>query len=651
MKQTRITKNILILLILLNQAFMQYQANLSSDFIISSEGNNEQSYPAIATLGNGNIVAVWDSQTQSDHDIIAQIFDSAFYKVGKEIQVKTGNGNQTMPFVIDLRSKNRMAFFWQDKTTGDICLKIFDYDGTPVSEEIKANTFKSYYAADDANIRVAVNSLGNFFMTWQIEDSLFSTWDVRGRLFNSSGSPLTDDFKVNDPSEADQSRPSVCAFGDDNFVVTYHGLQSGNLDVYFKIFDSTAKNVLKSETMAHPPNHNEQSYPYCARTAIGGFVIAFATKSWGNDYDLALQSYDNDGNSYDAQERKINKLAVKPWVTIASFQSKGYVVAYSSVNDEVLYQVHLVGADDGPLDFPEKKAASTLDYKQTTPFVSTFDDFRFVLAWEFNNLNGTNRKGIGLNSYNQTAECSRLQIYTGRMGLKQIFSVSQFPYITTIKVTKNPKYGNLYDPNGNKLDNTSFYPPSNIYYKPTLNSDTFEYILNTGGEPCTVDIYACYLSCGTCSMEGNSDKHSCDSCLTEDDYYNLSDNISQCYKKTDIINGYEFNPDYLLFMHSSAGYYYNNYNTTYPYPSTTNYAPNYVYRGDISVGSIAIVIIIPLLVIALGIFIICMLCRKRRANMASQGTQTIEDQHINTINASRVEMGPPPIRVDKIFVD
>jgi hypothetical protein len=401
--KTRITKKLLILLILLNQAlFMQYQANLTSDLIISSEGSKGQSYPAVDTLGNGNFVVVWDSQTQTDHDILAQIFDTSFNKVGKEIQVKTANGNQTMPFVVDLRSKKRMAIFWQDKTTGDICLKIFDYNGTPVSEEIKANTLKSYHAADDANIRVAVNSLGNFFMTWQVGDSLSSTLDVRGRLFFSSGSPLTDDFKVNDASEADQSRPSVCAFGDDNFIVTYHGLQSGNLDVYFKIFDSTGKIVLKPETMAHPPSSYEQSYPYCARTPVGGFIIAFATKSWGKDYDLALQSYDKDGNSYDTQERKINKLPIKPWVTIANFPRGGFVIAYSSVDDEVLYQVHLIGPADGPLDFPEKKAASTLNYKQTTPFVSTFDDYSFVLVWEFNSLNGTAKKGVGLNLYNKT---------------------------------------------------------------------------------------------------------------------------------------------------------------------------------------------------------------------------------------------------------
>jgi hypothetical protein len=103
-----------------------------------------------------------------------------------------------MPFVIDMRSKNRLVFFWQNRSVGEINFRIYDYNGKPVTDTIKANTFNSYYSIDYVNIRVASTSSGNFLITWQMMATSIAEWDIRGRLFDSDGKPLTDDFKVND---------------------------------------------------------------------------------------------------------------------------------------------------------------------------------------------------------------------------------------------------------------------------------------------------------------------------------------------------------------------------------------------------------------------------------------------------------------------
>jgi hypothetical protein len=238
-----------ILLALLYQVLtLKYQAKLSSDMLINSQVGKDQRTPIIATLSNSNFVVVWDSQ-ETTFKVLAQIFDSSLNKVGDEIYIGTKDGGGTMPYVIDLISKNRFVFFWQNLKAGEINFRIHDYNGKPVADTIKANTFDSYYIIDYANIRVASTSSGNFLITWQMMITSISDWDISGRLFDSDGKLLTDDFKVSDLNGTNESFPSVCTLTSDNFVVAYHGHQSGTFKIYFKIYDPQAKTVVKPKTI------------------------------------------------------------------------------------------------------------------------------------------------------------------------------------------------------------------------------------------------------------------------------------------------------------------------------------------------------------------------------------------------------------------
>jgi hypothetical protein len=360
-----------ILLMLLSQALsLKYQAKLSSDISISSQLGKVQSTPVIATLSNGNFVVTWDSQ-ETNYQVLAQIFDTSLNKVGDEIKIGPTAGDESMPFVIDLRSKNRIVFSWQDKAKGSVSFKIYDYNGTSVTDEIKANYFKSDYGIDYASVRVASTSTGNFLMTWQIMVTSIDDWDVRGRLFDSDGKPLTDDFPINNSNDMDQSRPSVCTLKNDNFVVTFHGRQSRGFDVYYKIFDSKA-NVLKSETMVYNENPgSDQKYPYCAALADGGFVITFVTGFRAGASDLAFRIYDKDENT-SGEEHRINTIPANPWVTVAPLATGGFVITYSSDNNVVYYKVY---SSDATVEFPETTAdVVSYLYKQRAPFVSSFSD-------------------------------------------------------------------------------------------------------------------------------------------------------------------------------------------------------------------------------------------------------------------------------------
>jgi hypothetical protein len=631
-----------ILLVLLCQVLtLKFQAKLSSDMLINPQVGKDQSNPIIATLSNGNFVVVWDSQ-ETTQKALAQIFDSSLNKVGDEIYVGPTDGNETMPYVIDLRSKNRLVFFWQNRTAGEINFRIYDYNGKPVAGTIKANTFNSRYIIDYANIRVASTSSGNFLITWQIVTTSFTDWDLRGRLFDSDGKPLTDDFKVSDVNVNVKNFPSVCTLTNDNFVVAYHGRPSGSFKIYFKIYDPQAKTVIKPETIASGVNtSSDQINPYCTALTNGGFVIAYVTDYWARVSDLALVIFDKEGNRIKDQFR-INTVNAQPWVTVAPLATGGFVVTYSSTNDVVYYQVY---SADGTSVFPETKAASATNpyyYKQRSPFVSSFNDSSFIITWEFDYTSGIMRKAISMNLFEvASGDCVNLQVYSGRTPASQLFAdISPIP---TIMIKHEPENGTLVDSDGNQVDTVQLYQMNKIFYKSNIyKNDSFYYVINKGEETCRVDIVVCYSSCQTCSQTGDSLRHNCDSCPTSEGYYPLNDSPSQCYLKTDIPKGYEFDVNTNTFIRTNA--YYNYYDPEAP---QTN---EHEYNAGLS---LLLIILIPIIVIIILALIIIIICKRRRAGNPSPTTQTnnagtdIENNN-NPPTYARVETGQSnPVKVDE----
>jgi hypothetical protein len=225
-------------LILLYQVLsLKYQAKSPTDLPINSKVDTDQSNPVVTTLSNGYFVIVWDSdQVDSGYNVRAQMFNSNLDRVKDEIRLGSTSRDVMQPFVIDLKSKSRMVFLWQDRVTDDINFKIYDYSGAPWSNDIKANINSSQYNILYSNLRVAATSAGNFLITWQVVALTSPYLDVRGRLFDSDGKPLTDDFRVSSLNGEIQGSSCVCSLTNDNFVVTYdHALtgQSVNSDVYF----------------------------------------------------------------------------------------------------------------------------------------------------------------------------------------------------------------------------------------------------------------------------------------------------------------------------------------------------------------------------------------------------------------------------------
>jgi hypothetical protein len=170
---------------------------------------------------------------------------------------------------------------------------------------------------------------------------------------------------------------------------------------------------------------------------------------------------------------------------------------------------------------------------------SVFNDGSIVAIW----MSRGQEDGYSWNIYGQifqfTGECYSFSAMYGRLDSNQV-TFTSLPN-DTVKITILSTKGGLQDNNSSVLDDVKFYPVTDIYYKTTVTtSDSFYYVNSKGDMPCRVDITICYTSCKTCSTVGDDLNHKCTACLNSDDYYPISDNLTNCVKKTDILPGYFF---------------------------------------------------------------------------------------------------------------
>jgi hypothetical protein len=84
---------------------------------------------------------------------------------------------------------------------------------------------------------IARDPSGNFVITW--EDYRNGNYDIYFQRYNSSGTPLGTNFKVNDDiGTSDQYSPAIAMDGSGNFVIAWTDGRSGGGDIYAQRFNS-----------------------------------------------------------------------------------------------------------------------------------------------------------------------------------------------------------------------------------------------------------------------------------------------------------------------------------------------------------------------------------------------------------------------------
>lgn len=193
-------------------------------------------YLALAMDGFGNFIIVWQVlyiEHNASYYILAQRFDSLGDSLGG-FRVDLGIGSAEERPAVCMDKVGNFVIAWESGSHY-IYARRYDSSGAALSTACKVNTGGGF--ADHPAI--AINSSGYFVITWEhIENGNF---DIYAQRYDTSGSPLDSNFKVNDDVDtASQQNPAIAMDGTGNFVIVWEDYRNGQFKptVYAQKYNS-----------------------------------------------------------------------------------------------------------------------------------------------------------------------------------------------------------------------------------------------------------------------------------------------------------------------------------------------------------------------------------------------------------------------------
>jgi hypothetical protein len=270
------------------------------DFLVNDDRWDQYS-PALAKDPSGNFVITWqDYRNGWPSDIYAQRYDFSGTPLGPNFKVNdAGIFNQAYP-AIAMDGSGNFVITWQGGPGAypDIYAQRYDSTGTPLGSNFKVNdgSATTYYLYP----AIAMNDSGNFVITWvDYRNAELPGWypDIYAQRYDSSGTPLGSNFKVNDDTGAvEQFSPAIAMDGSANFVITWTDERSGNRDVFAQRYNSSGAPLGSNSKVNDDTGTAFQLSPAIAMDALGNFIITWEDYRNDSRSDIYAQRYNSSGN-------------------------------------------------------------------------------------------------------------------------------------------------------------------------------------------------------------------------------------------------------------------------------------------------------------------------------------------------------------------
>ncbi|WXG40823.1 MAG: hypothetical protein WED07_08615 [Candidatus Freyarchaeum deiterrae] len=247
---------------------------------------------------------------------------------GNETRVNTNTTNDQASLSLRSRSDGSFVIAWHSNQTGDldVYFKIFDSTGNNLTEDIRVNGNTSN---NQANPSLSTRSNGSFVVAWDSNQT--GNADVYFKLFNSAGDNTTDDVRVNGYTANRQNFASVYCFDNDGFVVAWEG--AGQIDddsVYIKVFDSTGNN-LTDDIQVNTETAFEQENANVCCVGNESFVVVWDNQDVYNWWDVYFKIFDSSGNNQTNDIlAPVNIEYSQNHATVYCFSNGAFVMAWES---------------------------------------------------------------------------------------------------------------------------------------------------------------------------------------------------------------------------------------------------------------------------------------------------------------------------------
>jgi hypothetical protein len=255
-------------------------SNTSYGDVTSSSGAH-----TVATDSGGNYVVVWGSNGEdgSGSGVYARRYSATGSPLTSEFQVNGCTQGDQADACIAMDSAGDFVVTWssnaQDGSGWGVYGQRYNSLGVAQGCEFRANTSTT---GDQQSARVAMDSLGNFVVVWSSYGQDGSGWGVYGQRYSSLGVAQGGEFRINTTTTGDQEYATVAMNGAGNFVVTWssYGQDGSGWGVYAQRYNSCGV-AQGGEFRVNTCTAGDQTYSAAAMDTAGDFVITWS--SYGQD--------------------------------------------------------------------------------------------------------------------------------------------------------------------------------------------------------------------------------------------------------------------------------------------------------------------------------------------------------------------------------
>jgi hypothetical protein len=307
------------------------------EFRVNTFTPSYQTHPLVAVGPRGDFLVAWTSFDQDGDSagVYAQRYDALGAPQGGEFRVNTQTLSVQYAFGAAADAGGNYVVVWESSGPGQdgsgrgVVGRVFSSSGVPLTGEFLMNVFTNGPQAVPA---VAALPGGGFVVVWQSQQD-GSSYGIIGRRFDSRGGPLGGEFGVNTFTPGSQSAPRVASDAAGNFVVVWHSAaQDGSLlGVFGRRFDASGT-PLSGEFQVNVTAANDQRYPVVSTVSDGRFVVVWEDSTRdGNRYGIFGRRYDAAGNPLSG-EFQINVYTTdhQHTPTVAAFGNGSFVAAWYS---------------------------------------------------------------------------------------------------------------------------------------------------------------------------------------------------------------------------------------------------------------------------------------------------------------------------------
>ncbi len=271
---------------------------VGSNFLVNSDGvGASQWYPYVAMDSSNNAVILWMDTRGGQYQMYCRRYDSNGNPLGPEFAVQDTTGYGYYGSAAMNRS-GRFVFAWMDTRSGasDIYCETYRADGTPIGGNILANsdapgTYHGYPSC-------AIDEQGRFVVAW--EDTRDDVYDVYLQWFDSSGTRIGGNERVNDNSIPGDAYAPSCAFAPDGrLAVEFNDERDfpGNPQIYCQRFNSDGTRISFNKVVNGPnlfPNNHHWTVGQSIAASDNVLAFAWADNRRHKGFDIYAKLTDWD---------------------------------------------------------------------------------------------------------------------------------------------------------------------------------------------------------------------------------------------------------------------------------------------------------------------------------------------------------------------